>query len=332
MSQLGQYHGLNLPISTITGNAGGPVGPDAAGNINLIGTDPIVVTGNPVTHTETITVATATTAQIGVTYLADNAETIAGIVSTKAVVPSGLAAKLGAQTSNAIPYGNGIGGAIQWTGAGANGQVIIGATGGAPAFANITAGNNIGITNGANTITINVNGTTNHAVQVGNATNSLTSLAVGTDGQVLIGATGANPAFATLTSIGGTIAFTPGANTLNLEAEAAMTGMPWTREVNAAVALAVNHGYINTNVGLTTFTLPALAALGTEIAIMGESAGLWTIAQNAGQNIQFGDTSTTIGVGGSLTATNAFDTIHIVCRIANTTWSVVSAVGNITIV
>ena len=256
-------------VTSITGNAGGPVGPSGTGTINVLGTNPITVTGNPVTNTETITVATATTAQIGATTLATNAETIAGAIGNHAVVPSSLAAKLGVQTVNSVPYGNGTGNAINWMPVGTNGQVIIGSTGGAPAFA-------------------------------------------------------------TISSLGGTIAITPGANSLNLEV--AMTGMPFTREVNAAVGMANNHGYINTNVGLTTFTLPALAALGTEIIIMGESAGLWSIAQNGGQNIQFGNLSTTPGIGGSLTATNAFDTIHFVCRVANTTWSVISATGNITII
>ena len=79
-------------VITITGNAGGIVGPDVGGNINIVGTNPITVTGNPGTNTETITVSTATTAQIGVTTLATNAETIAGIVTDHAVVPSGLAA------------------------------------------------------------------------------------------------------------------------------------------------------------------------------------------------------------------------------------------------
>ena len=74
-------------------------------------------------------------------------------------------------------------------------------------------------TNGGGLVTSN--STTNHAVQVGNATNNLTSLAVGTDGQVLIGATGANPAFATLTSTGGTITFTAGPNSLDLETSGA---------------------------------------------------------------------------------------------------------------
>ena len=39
---------------TFTGNTGGPVGPDAAQNINLVGTGNINVAGNPSTHTLTI--------------------------------------------------------------------------------------------------------------------------------------------------------------------------------------------------------------------------------------------------------------------------------------
>src|SRR5271168_4713810 len=59
---------------------------------------------------------------------------------------------------------------------------------------------------------------TQHAVQIGSSTTSnLASLAVGTNGQVLIAATTSDPAFASLTSTGGTIAFTTGANTLNLD-------------------------------------------------------------------------------------------------------------------
>lgn len=57
-----------------------------------------------------------------------------------------------------------------------------------------------------------------HGVLVGNGTSAVTQLIVGTDGQVLLGATGADPAFATLTSSDSSITFTPGANTLDLKA------------------------------------------------------------------------------------------------------------------
>jgi len=59
---------------------------------------------------------------------------------------------------------------------------------------------------------------TDHGVLVGSGTGAITPLTVGTDGQVLVGSTGADPVFYTLTSTGGTITFTPGAGTLNLEA------------------------------------------------------------------------------------------------------------------
>jgi len=58
---------------------------------------------------------------------------------------------------------------------------------------------------------------TDHGVLVGAGTSAITALTVGTDGQVLLGSSAADPVFATLTSSGATIAFTPGAGTLNLE-------------------------------------------------------------------------------------------------------------------
>lgn len=59
-------------------------------------------------------------------------------------------------------------------------------------------GSNITTTGGGNTLTISVTGTTNHAVQIGNAGGTLTSVGVGTTGQVLIGSTAADPAFGAL--------------------------------------------------------------------------------------------------------------------------------------
>lgn len=125
------------------------------------------------------------------------------------------------------------------------------------------------------------------------------------------------------------VAAAAGTITITSTNPAALT---WTREAANAVALVASHGYINTNVGLTTLTLPALAAVGDTFAVMGESAAFWTIAQNAGQNIQYGNLSTTPGVGGSLSASNRYDTVQLVCRVANTTWSVVSAVGVLNVV
>jgi hypothetical protein len=77
----------------------------------------------------------------------------------------------------------------------------------------VTAGNVL-VTAGTTTLTpLNTSGmvlnsaagllstaaTTNHAIQIGNAAGQLTSLGIGTNGQVLLGSTGANPAFVTPT-------------------------------------------------------------------------------------------------------------------------------------
>lgn len=221
----------------------------------------------------------------------------------------------------------------------------------------IAGGNNIGTSAALNTLTINLDGTTNHAVQVGNASGSLTSLAIGATGTMLTGVTGADPTWTTATypsttAIGdvliataaNTISGVSGATTSGYVLTAngggtsptfqaiAAGGMLWSREVNAAVAAAQGHGYVNTNAGLTTFTLPAVAALGTVIEILGESVGLWTIAQNAGQSIQYGNLSTTVGVGGFLAASNRYDTVRIICRVASTTWSVASSTGVLNVV
>lgn len=64
---------------------------------------------------------------------------------------------------------------------------------------------------------------TDHGVLLGQGTVSdIVATAAGTNGQLLIGGTGVDPAFANLTSTGGTIAITEGANTLNVEAAASI--------------------------------------------------------------------------------------------------------------
>jgi hypothetical protein len=59
MSQSGSfYEGTGLPdVETITGDSGGPVGPDSSLNINLIGAGGAVVVGNPGTNTLTVSVS-----------------------------------------------------------------------------------------------------------------------------------------------------------------------------------------------------------------------------------------------------------------------------------
>lgn len=100
-------------------------------------------------------------------------------------------------------------------------------------------------------------GTTNHAVQVGNSTGGLTSLTVGTNGQVLLGSTGADPVFATLTSTGGTVTFTTGAGTLNLEVSETIAYTAVNHAASPYTVLAADY-YISCDVtaGVITINLP----------------------------------------------------------------------------
>jgi hypothetical protein len=56
MSQIAKLaEGTGKPdVETLTGNTGGPVGPDGAFDIRVVGSAGILVVGNPVTHTLTI--------------------------------------------------------------------------------------------------------------------------------------------------------------------------------------------------------------------------------------------------------------------------------------
>lgn len=64
---------------------------------------------------------------------------------------------------------------------------------------------------------------TDHGILVGSGTSAVTALAVGTDGQLAIGATGADPAFATVTSSDSLLTLTGGANTLDIVAQNAVS-------------------------------------------------------------------------------------------------------------
>ena len=147
---------------SLTGNVGGAILP-VLDNISILGSGLITVTGDPVLGTLTISGG-------GVTGM----------------------------TEHAMVVGNAAGG-ITSLAVATDGQIPIGSTGNDVVLSTLTAGNNIGITNAAGSITIKVNGTTDHALQIGNATGDLTSLAVGSTGVILQGVVGADPSWSTAT-------------------------------------------------------------------------------------------------------------------------------------
>jgi hypothetical protein len=105
--------------------------------------------------------------------------------------------------------------------------------------------------------------------------------------------------------------------------------------ITADQSAVAGNGYICNKAGLLTLTLPATSAIGDIIEVTGINTALgWKIAQNANQQIFFGNQSTTVGITGSLASTAIRDSIKIVCVVsgASSVFNVLGSVGNITIV
>ena len=109
-------------------------------------------------------------------------------------------------------------------------------------------------------------------------------------------------------------------------------GLTWNEETGTSSTMSVANGYIANNAALVTFTLPTTASVGDIIRVTGKGAGGWKIAQNASEIIHFGVVDSTTGTGGSLASTETYDSVELVCIVANNEWVVISSVGNITIV
>jgi len=171
---------------------------------------------------------------------------------------------------------------------------------------------------------------TQHSLLLGGAnSHTINNLGVATNGQLPIGSTGADPVLATLTA-GVGISITNAAGSITISGTGG--GLAWTDVTGTSQAMAVNNGYTANNAGLVTLTLPSTAAYGSLVAVVGKGAGLWKVAQNSGQTIHFGITNTTTGTGGSLAATFQYDVVYLLCTVANTDWTVIQSIGNLTVV
>jgi hypothetical protein len=148
-----------------------------------------------------------------------------------------------------------------------------------------------------------------------------------TNGQVIIGSTGASPTAASLTA-GSNITITPGAGSITIASTA--SGLTWSL-ITSSGALAVQNGYFVSS-GALSLSLPASSAVGDTISVTLSSGTSWTITQGAGQQIRFGNSQTTSGVGGSLASSSSGDAITIVCDVANTHWQSINWVGNILVI
>jgi len=209
---------------------------------------------------------------------------------------------------------------------------------------------------------------TSNAVLLGNGTSAVANVAVSThDGQILWAQTaGAAPIWTDTPTLGSAAA--GGSITLHGSSSGLFTIQPvssswtWTppadggtnhyvlatdgtgvtswvpqnysfgwSTITADQTASVNNGYINNKSGSElVITLPASAAVGDEIKIMGRDSHGFKIAQGSGQIIHIGALSSTSGATGYVEMLDQWGEIDIRCIIANTTFSVSSSVGNIT--
>jgi hypothetical protein len=165
-----------------------------------------------------------------------------------------------------------------------------------------------GVLIGNGTAAVTGNPVTQYNTLVGGTGNAITSIATGTGGQVLTSnGAAANPSYQTITP-----------------------SIAWS-VVTANTAGTINSGYIANGAGTLVITLPTVAAVGTIFAVSGMNNNTgWKLAQNAGQQVFFGVAATTVGTGGYLSSTKTYDTVELVCNVANTSWIVTNAIGNIT--
>lgn len=105
---------------------------------------------------------------------------------------------------------------------------------------------------------------TMNGVLLGESTSAIGSTAAGTNGQLLIAATSAAPAFATLTSSGSTLTYTTGANTLNIDVTAPLN----VAHGGTGDITLTNHGVL---IGAGTAAITQLAAAATGTVLIGNT-------------------------------------------------------------
>lgn len=252
--------------------------------------------------------------------------TIAGAGSTLTTQLTGL-------TNHAIQIGAGTATLTQLATTATAGQVL--QSGGAaadPAYSTATYPLTTVVSQilySSSTNTVSGLATANRAVLTTGTTGIPVLTALAVDGQLIIGSTAGSPAASTLTA-GTGISITNASNSITIAVTG--SGFTWTDVTGATQTLSVENGYISDRGGGVTFTLPATASLGDGILIVGK-LGLWTIAQNALQQIVVGSASSTIGVTGSVASTNVGDCVSLIAIVSGTStvWRANSFVGNLTV-
>lgn len=135
-----------------------------------------------------------------------------------------------------------------------------------------------------------------------------------------------------ITLVGGTgITISQSGGTITVNSSMGGGGLSW-EVITTSQNLVSNHGYICNSSGLLTLPLPATSVPGDVISTNAYDTGLFQITQGTGQQVRFGTQLTTLGSGGSITATTQGNGIELVCVVANTIWLTTNVQGIFTYV
>lgn len=105
-------------------------------------------------------------------------------------------------------------------------------------------------------------------------------------------------------------------------------GTAWS-VITANQTAAVANGYFCNKASALSLALPTTSAVGDVIEVSNINTALGVLfTQAANQQIFIGNTSTTLGVGGTLASSSVGDSLKIVCRTANLVWYATSMIGN----
>ncbi len=104
----------------------------------------------------------------------------------------------------------------------------------------------------------------------------------------------------------------------------------WNNVTTLTHTMEADNGYVANNAGLVVLTLPALCDFGQVVRVCGYGSGGWQIAFNTGQNAILGNKVATTSTG-SISSTNQYDQIALLCVVANTTFITLNNFGNLDI-
>ena len=223
---------------------------------------------------------------------------------------SGMAILAGTATANQIPL-SGSNTSPTWSTA---------------TFASTYSASSLLYSNGANTVTGLA--TANSAALVTSSAGVPVWSSTMTNGQLIIGSTGATPTAATLTA-GTGISITNGAGSITIANTSLASS--WS-VVTTNTTLVAGHSYAANSASQLTFTLPTTAAVGDTFQVLSMNTGGFITAQAAGQQIFMGNLSDTLGATGTIASNSTSgDWIEIVCVVANTTFYANEKQGTVSI-